>query len=273
MLRDWTGDWIGTFLGHKGAVWSSKLSHDTTLAVTASADFTAKVWDTYNGTCIHTLPHQHIVRSAAISPDGSHILTGGHERLLRLFDLSAPEQSTFLQTSDQDSSAHSSTIKSVLWQDAAMAVSGSEDGTLKWWDLRSKRSFQVYQLDSPLVYLEWSAGAHMMVAVAGNTVYFFNAKQPGQVIKQFNLKHKPSCASLHPIVMDKFVVGSADDTWVRIYDFNSGNELDCFKGHHGPVHAVEYSPDGEYFASGSEDGTIRLWQTNPGRAYGLWRAN
>lgn len=85
------------------------------------------------------------------------------------------------------------------------------------------------------------------------------------------LPHPATSASLHPYLRDRFVVGSLNDPWVRVYDLDSGAEREVYKGHHGPVHCASYSPDGEVYASGSEDGTIRLWQTTPGKSYGLWQ--
>ena len=59
-------------------------------------------------------------------------------------------------------------------------------------------------------------------------------------------------------------------TKVHMTHIKSGADS-LYLGHFGPVHIIRFSPDGELYASGSEDGTVRLWQNNVGTNYGLWR--
>lgn len=94
------------------------------------------MWDTFSGTCLHTFAHQHIVRSVAINSAGSRIITGGHEKKLRLFDLERPdaEPSFLRETAGSTSEAvHAGNIKSVVWERRGEeeVVSAAEDRTVK----------------------------------------------------------------------------------------------------------------------------------------------
>lgn len=50
----------------------------------------------------------------------------------------------------------------------------------------------------------------------------------------------------------------------------ANNTTETRKGHHGPVWTSAFSPDGKLYATGSEDGTIKLWKAT-NESYGLWR--
>ncbi|KAF8621865.1 hypothetical protein AX15_007448 [Amanita polypyramis BW_CC] len=155
MLRAWTGDWIGTFLGHKGAVWSTKLSLDASRAATGSADFTAKFWDTYTGDMLHSFPHNHIVRTVSISPSSTHLLTGGQERMVRIFDLNRPDAGPdFLY--DSGPQTHEGVIKSVVWTGDQTGASAGEDGKIKWWDMRSREITASVSFPNPITSMELS---------------------------------------------------------------------------------------------------------------------
>ncbi|BFZ53410.1 hypothetical protein PYCC9005_000433 [Savitreella phatthalungensis] len=270
MLRDaTTGDWIGTFIGHKGATWSAKLSQGTAdKAVTGSADFSAKVWDTYSGQPTHSFSHNHIVRSVDFDGEANRVATGGQEKLVRIFDVRQGD------TAVDEYAGHEGNIRSVVWQKGH----GSEDRVLitaddrciRYWDVRAGGK-ELHKWDTPnypaqpITSLEQSRS--FICVTAGKSVFFIDP-QSREVTKQVDTDYDVSSVSLNP-AMDKFVTGGSTELWVRVYDFATGTEQEVYKGHHGPIHTVEYSPDGGLYATGSEDGTIRLWKAVSG-PYGLW---
>ncbi|XP_032676916.1 serine-threonine kinase receptor-associated protein isoform X2 [Odontomachus brunneus] len=263
MLRQGdTGDWIGTFEGHKGAVWGVALNPQATRAATGAADFNAKVWDAIKGEEVHSFQHKHIVKSVNFSTDSNHLCTGSNEKIVRIYDLNKPEEAP------QIFSGHTSGIRHVAFFDNnSTLVSCADDKTLRVWDRNSGQ--EVKRLDFPATpsSMEVSKDGTIITTSHSNIVTFWNTKELTK-IKEFTVPTQVNSASLHQDC-SIFVCGG-EDFKIYKFDYNTG-EIESFKGHFGPVHCVRFSPDGELYASGSEDGTLRLWQTTVGKTYGLWR--
>eukprot|EP00033_Pygsuia_biforma_P000521 GCRY01000612.1.p1 GENE.GCRY01000612.1~~GCRY01000612.1.p1 ORF type:complete len:324 (+),score=51.72 GCRY01000612.1:179-1150(+) len=255
-----TGDWIGSFIGHKGCVWCARLDQKAEKAVTASADFSCKVWDAFTGDQLVTLPHKHIVKSCDFSEDAKQVVSGGMEQLIRIFDLEKPNAPT---TSFDCKTG----VKVVYWGVEPHTILSSDDNmNLKIWDIRSGQAVCEHQASSVVQHINKTWDGEMALICTDPEVSLISLRDLS-VIKTVSVKPPLSAASLSPD-NSKFV-GAGKDNCVYVFDAE-GAELDCYKGHHGPVHDISFSPDGKLFASGSEDGTLRLWQSEPGTSYGLW---
>ena len=270
MLRDGaSGDWIGTFVGHKGAVWSCRLDPSGSLAATASGDFSVQVWDAITGKSLYQFPHKHIVKSCDFSPNSKWLATGGHEGIVRIYPL--PNSSPLEIVQDPSKKI---AISKLSWLTNTTLLAGCADGSVRFWEIPEDTktaptapSHMLHTDGSEVRDMEVTtltgSGNKVLTVAAGKTVYFFNLEDR-TCMKKYEMPihfRDEGGASLHPSGT-KFVAGGSD-LWVRVFDFSTGKELECLKGHHGPIRCLRYSPDGTIYASGSEDGTIRLWKTDP----------
>ncbi|KDO33140.1 hypothetical protein SPRG_01952 [Saprolegnia parasitica CBS 223.65] len=257
-----SGNWIGTFEGHKGAVWSAKLNNDGTRAITGSGDFSAKLWDAVTGDNLRTFDHKHIVKSVEFINGGAYVATGGQEKLLRVFDLAASTNDPlFTMTCDEGIRK----IVEIPGQAAVTVATGDTAGNVVVWNVETQTRVATFAVDTVggVMDMEASRGGRVLTVAAGSHVSFFDTTSWTLLFDvtmpiTFNAE---GGASLHP-TLDRFVAGGSD-TWVRVFAWEAGkgHELECHKGHHGPVRCLRYAPNGESFATGSEDGTIRIWQT------------
>ncbi len=136
------------------------------------------------------------------------------------------------------------------------------------WDITNQKLLNSLSVDSEVRDMELSKENNILTVAAGEHVTFFKLSLLGDSAVEGKLLHKHKMpihfkeeggASLHPSGK-KFVAGGSD-LWVRVFDFETGEELECNKGHHGPIRCLRYASNGLTYATGSEDGTIRLWKT------------
>lgn len=292
MLRDGqTGDWIGTFFGHKGAVWQARLSSDASAAATASADFTARVWDTHTGETGYIIQHHHIVRAVAFPPNNVHLIaTGGFEKKLRIFDihsLNKPKGECITVPAEKGyeigAGVFQGAIKSIIWtHDPNILVTSSDDKIIRWWDLQKQEVVQELPVTGDIGTCEFSmiwpgatekdigGGIPVLSIAAGKKIYFYGGYDARTFLKEFEMDYDVASVALHP-GHKKFVTGGVKDTWAKVYDYKTGTQMEVHKGHHGPIWSVAFSPDGNLYATGSEDGTIKMWKNCDG-PFGLWMA-
>jgi hypothetical protein len=119
-------------LRHQGIVWHAAYSPDGTRIVTASADRSARVWDSRTSEpLLEPVRHEKGVFLATFSPDGERILTTSDDATARVWNARTGEPVS-------PSMQHASRIwMGAFSPDGRLVATGSDDRTVRLWDPKS----------------------------------------------------------------------------------------------------------------------------------------
>jgi len=140
----------------------------------SSPPHSAKVWDAITGAELHTFTHKHIVKTVEFSPDSRKFVSGGHEGKLRLFDLVEPEAPPMVIDLPSSSSGGTTLITKVIWDraDSNRVITGTSDGKVRAWDLRSRQETQSAEVQGEERGREGGREGRLAVIVSTPSEYF-----------------------------------------------------------------------------------------------------
>jgi len=270
------GERLGNFIGHEGAVWDMDVDFTSTRLLTASADRTCKLWDVSNGKELFSFGHASSVRSCAFAQGGKMILTVQENNFnapaaIFIYNVdSEGEQSA--EPVREMSSPETGRITCAMWGNLNHHIISSDaTGAIRKWNVETEEEEEKVQAHTKEIrHMQFSQDRTMFITASiDRTAKLFDTKTL-KCLKTYKSDRPLNSAAISPLMNQVIVGGGQDALNVTMTSSKVGHfEVDFMhmvymdfmgsvKGHFGPVNTVAFSPDGTHYASGSEDGYVRL---------------
>ncbi len=191
--------------------------------------------------------------SAAFSPDGTRIVSGGDDKIVRIWDATTGEELKAL-------TGHLARVSSVTFSpDGARILSGSYDQSIKLWDISNGKELRTFTGHSDRVFnvAMTPDGTRIVSGGADSMVKLWDAGT-GAELRTFR-GHAGWVKGVAISPDGTRIASGGSDTAIRLWDLSTGEELGSLKGHTKQIQSVAFSPDGTRIVSGSVDNTVRQW--------------
>jgi WD40 repeat protein len=259
---------VQVITGHADRVYSADWSPDGRRVVTASADRTARIWDSATGQQLVILKgHSERVQGAAFSPDGHRIVSASWDKTARIWDASTGSTTLTLQ-------GHSDRVETAEFSpDGQRVLTSSRDKTARIWNANTGELISVLVGHQDRVYsADYSRdGSRIVTASADQTARVWDAATGRQIAELNGHSEAVSFAAFSPD--GRRIVTASSDHTARIWDSVKGTQLIVLRGHTDEVMSAAFSPDARRVATASDDMTIRVWDTTTGQQLQLLRGH
>lgn len=277
------GERLGTLKGHSGAVWTLAVSTDSRTLLSGSADNSCRVWDVETGRERRCFETKTAVRGVCFKEEiggGGVVQTGdlialitdatmGHKSSVKIYDCRQDEPVSSVEWTVEKAKP---TV--IAWCEN-LIITGHEDGRLVKWD-SAKDNDPIILVENKQAHsevirdLQWSRDrTYFITASRDCSAKIFDVEEL-KAKKCYKTERPVNAASISPLRHEVIVAGGQEALQVtttgsragqfeaRFFDQLLEKEVGRVKGHFGPINTLAYHPTGRGYASGGEDGYVRM---------------
>ena len=279
-----SGEVTHQLVGHLGSVFSLAFSPDGKTLASGGRDKTIRLWNVATGASTRKLEgHESSVFALAYSDDGTTLVSGGGDGVVRVW---VPEDGSqqaelkghtdFVYSVDVAGTGKEMIVASgsldrraILWDVASQApLHELADHEIEVWSVRLSNDSQLLATGSGDGRIRlWNvADGELSAVLAGHSdrvrsVAFMPDNQTlvstgfDRTVRTWDLTRQPrETVVAKPQLRDTYFYERKPVAVV-------GREINSLRGHDGPIHAMGLSEDGRIVATGSEDLTVRVWDS------------
>jgi len=284
MWRSETGDRIGTFNGHKGTIWDLDVDRFSTRLLTASADASVNLWDCETGEIIKTFTHHGPARGVAWADGGNMFATINdpfvdHNAQISVYEAPMGAHGDELSHDpileiDLPKMSDGKVVKptNIVWLNLNEALFVSFDnGAIRLYDpVTGEEMDEFFPHEKKINRVSFNRDKTLFITSSAD----FTAKLY-DIVDFDHLKTYKTDRPVNDAVLsehkDHVLLGGGQEAMsvtttagkvgkfeTRFFHLVYEEEFGSVKGHFGPINALAINPNGLNYASGAEDGYVRL---------------